>query len=176
MNSFPQQGLKNLVIPPRLQLTLRVLPPEPSNCDLVGSCDEPGHRHFRFLGHFQLLLKKIPDLFHKRWSILPGLLRSVFQPWCQEWPPASFLCQSIHHRLQLLLGRGYVLTFIARSSRLTGGACDSKFHALKPQAGRQVSYYWMIVPYNRTELELSGELDISSKRTSSNTMRISANS
>ena len=127
------QYLKNLVIPPRLQLALCVLPPESSNCDLVGSCDEPGHRHFPFLGHFQLLLKKTPDLLQKRWGILLRLLRSIFQPWCQEWPPASFLCQPIHHRLQLLLCCSYVLSFIARSSRLTGGACDSQVHASKPR-------------------------------------------
>ena len=35
------QELKNLVISPRPQLTLCVLPPESSNCDLVGRCDEP---------------------------------------------------------------------------------------------------------------------------------------
>ena len=129
-----------------------------SNRDLVGCCDEPGHRHFPLLGHFQLLLNKIPDLLHKRWGILSCLLCGVLQPWCQEGPPASLLCQSIHHRLQLLLRCGHVLPFVVRPSRLTGGACDSQLHTSKPQTGRQVSHYWMIIPYNRTELELPSEV------------------
>ena len=135
-----------------------MLPPESSDCDLVCSCDEPGHRHLPILGHFQLLLKKTPDLLHKRWGILLCLLRSVLQPWCQERPPDPFLRQSLHHRLQLLLCCSHILSFIARSSGLTGGAPDSQVHASKPQAGRQVIYYWMVVPYGRTEPELSCEI------------------
>ena len=80
-NSFPikrTQELKNLVIPPRPQLTPCVLPPESSNRDFVGCCDEPANRHFPLLGHFQLLLKKIPDLLHQKWGTFSCLLPS---PW-----------------------------------------------------------------------------------------------
>ena len=102
MNSFPQQGLKNF----RISLSLLVLS-SPSACSLqnppivTSLAAETNLATVISLpsASSSCFSRKLQTCFTRGGCFLPRLIRGVLQPWCQKWPPAILLRQTICHRL-----------------------------------------------------------------------------